>query len=211
MEKSSFHANRSWRLPHGPMVPRYVEHQQICSGSCVGCSFPLLGKIRGMAETICCCSFGLSPAWVMLMRLADQEKAKSLTFVEPRVVVNLATSILLGCDHESLTAGQFCSPHSPPSPYPCSGFSQDSLVKLIIKVVLLVMFKSPRTFSSRQFSGIPTCATQSCGAQRLLRFGAGSWERYARPAGLSWSEGMVLLANGAPVVGSFGTGGAPEP
>src|ERR1700692_4165295 len=114
-----------------------------------------------MAETICCCSFGLSPAWVMLMRLAPQEKAKSLTLLEPMVVVSFATSILLGCDHESLTAAQFESPHNQPSSSPCSGFSQDSLVKLIIKVVRFVMFKSPRTLSSRQFSGIPTCDTQS--------------------------------------------------
>src|SRR5215831_20096292 len=160
------------------MVPRYVEHQQICSGSWFACSLATLesalGKIRGMAETICCCNFGLSPAWVMLIRLADQEKAKSLTLVEPRVVVNLATSILLGCDHESLTAGQFESPHSPPSEYPCSGFIHDSLVKLIIKDVLLVIFRSPRTLSSRQFSGIATCDTQSWAAQRLLRFGSGS-------------------------------------
>src|ERR1700719_966782 len=159
------------------MSPTYVEHQQIWCGSWLACCLPLVGKSRGMAETIFCCSWGLSPAWVMLMRLAPQEKAKSLTLLEPMVVVNLATIILLGCDHESLTAGQFCSPHSPPSPYPCSGFSQDSLVKLIIKVVLLVMFKSPRTFSSRQFSGIPTCDTQSCGAQRLLMFWAGSCVR----------------------------------
>src|ERR1700724_1266172 len=140
-EKSSFQVNRSWRLPQGPMSPIKVEHQQICCGSWLACCFPLVGKMRGMAETICCWSFGLSPAWVILMRLADQEKAKSLTILEPMVLVSLATSILLGCDHESLTAGKLESPHSPPSPYPCSGFSQDSLVKLIIKVVLLVMFK----------------------------------------------------------------------
>src|SRR6202171_6810238 len=152
------------------MSPRNVPHQQICCGSWLACCLPLVGKMRGMAPTICCCSFGLSPAWVMLMRLAPQEKAKSLTMLEPMVVVNLATSILLGCDHESLTAGQFESPHSPPSSYPCSGFSQDSLVKLIIKVVLFVMFKSPRMFSSRQFSGIPTFDTQSCAAQRWARF-----------------------------------------
>ena len=132
----------------------------------------------------------------MLMRLADQEKAKSFTLLPPMVEVSLATSILLGCDHESLTAGQFESPHSPPSSYPCSGFFQDSLVKLIIKVVLLVMFKSPRTFSSRQFSGIPTCDTQSCAAQRLLMFGGGSWEAYAWPAGLSWPAGIMYPANG---------------
>src|SRR3981189_2815102 len=161
MEKSSFQAYRSWRLLHGPRAPIYVEHQQICCGR-FGCSLPVEGKMRGMAETICCCSFGLSPAWVMLMRLAPQEKAKSFTLLDPMAVVHFAPPTLLGCDHESLTAGQFCSPHSPPSPYPCSGFSQDSLVKLTIKVVLLVMFKSPRTFSSRQFSEIPTCDTQSC-------------------------------------------------
>src|SRR6202171_5586735 len=157
--------------------PRNVPHQQICCGSWLACCLPLVGKMRGMAETICCCSFALSPPWVILMRLAPQEKAKSLTLLEPMVVVNLATSILLGCDHASLTAGKFESPHSPPSPYPCSGFIQDSLVKLIIKVVRLVRLKSPRTFSSRQFSGLPTCDTQSCAPQRLLRFGAGSWER----------------------------------
>src|ERR1700676_2687490 len=159
------------------MSPRNVPHQQICCGSWLACVLPLLGKMRGIAPTICCCSFALSPAWVMLMRLAPQEKAKSLTLLEPMVVVNLATSILLGCDHASLTAGKFESPHSPPSSYPCSGFTQDSLVKLIIKVVRLVRLKSPRMLSSRQFSGIPTCDTQSCEAQRLLRFGVGSWER----------------------------------
>src|SRR5260370_20272736 len=100
------------------MSPIKVEHQQICCGSWLACNLPLMGKIRGMAETICCWSFGLSPAWAMLMRLAPQEKAKSLTLLEPRVEVSLATSILLGCDHESLTAGQFESPHSPPSEYP---------------------------------------------------------------------------------------------
>src|ERR1700737_1801836 len=128
MEKSSFQVYRSCRLPHGPREPIYVDHQKICWGSWPECSLPLVGKIRGMAETICCWSFGLSPAWVMLMRLADQEKAKSLTILEPMVLVSLATSILLGCDHESLTAGKLESPHSPPSPYPCSGFIQDSLV-----------------------------------------------------------------------------------
>src|SRR5579864_40814 len=127
-EKSSFHANRSWRLLQGPMSPIKVEHQQICCGNWLACNLPLMGKIRGIWETICCWSFGLSPAWVMLMRLADQEKAKSLTLLDPMVVVNLATSILLGCDQESLTAGKLESPHSPPSPYPCSGFIQDSLV-----------------------------------------------------------------------------------
>ena len=65
------------------MSPIKLEHQQICCGSWLECCLPLVGKIRGMAETICCCSFGLSPAWVMLMRLADQEKAKSLTLLEP--------------------------------------------------------------------------------------------------------------------------------
>src|SRR5882724_3648019 len=137
MEKSSFQAYRSWRLLQGPSEPMYVVHQQICCGW-VGCSLPLAGKIKGMEETICCCSFGSSPAWVMLMRLADQEKAKSLTLLDPMVEVSLATSILLGCDQESLTAAQFESPHSPPSSYPCSGFTHDSLVKLTIKVVLLV-------------------------------------------------------------------------
>src|SRR5258708_3967657 len=138
MEKSSFQVNRSCRLPQGPRLPRYVPHQQSCSGSWLAGVLPLVGKMRGMAETICCCSCGLSPAWVMWMRLAPQEKAKSLTMLEPMVVVNLATSILLGCDHESLTAGKFCSPHNPPSPSPCTAFTQDSLVKLIIKVVRLV-------------------------------------------------------------------------
>src|ERR1700747_2154511 len=103
-EKSSFQVNRSWRLLQGPRVPRYVEHQQICSGSWLACVLALVGKISGMAETICCCNPGVSPAWVMLMRFADQEKAKSLTLLLPRVEVSLANIILLGCDHASLTA-----------------------------------------------------------------------------------------------------------
>src|SRR5690348_5083771 len=96
----------------------------------------------------------------MLMRLDDQEIAKKLTLSLPRVVVSLANIILLGCDHASLTAGHFESPHSPPSPYPCNGFSQDSLMELSINEVLLVRFTSSRTFSSRQSSGIPTCDIQ---------------------------------------------------
>src|ERR1700758_3214556 len=116
-EKSSFQVYRSWRLAQGPRVPRYVEHQQICSGSWLEWVLPLVGKISGIAETICCCNPGLSPAWVMLMRFADQENAKSLTLFVPRVEVSFATTILLGWDHVSLTAGQFESPHSPPSSY----------------------------------------------------------------------------------------------
>src|SRR5260370_41544762 len=124
-EKSSFHVNRSWRLLQGPMSPRKVEHQQICCGNWLACVLPLVGKIRGMAETIDCWSRGVSPAWVMLMRLADQEKAKSLTILDPMVLGSLATSLLLGCDHESLTAGELESPPSPASPDPCTRLRHD--------------------------------------------------------------------------------------
>src|SRR5260370_36777567 len=99
-EKSSFHVNRSWRLLQGPMSPRKVEHQQICCGNWLACVLPLVGKIRGMAETIDCWSRGESPAWRMLMRSVDQEKAKSLTILDPMAFVSLAPSIWLGDVHE---------------------------------------------------------------------------------------------------------------
>src|SRR5260370_7493083 len=96
-----------------------------------------------MAETICCCNAGLSPDWLMLIRFADQEKAKSLTLLLPRVEVSLAISILLGSDHESLTAGQAWSPHSPPSPYACNAFSPPSFLNLIIHPRPCAPSKSP--------------------------------------------------------------------
>src|SRR5712671_8142582 len=116
-----------------------------------------------MAARMLVRSAGSSPPFVMLIRFADHENWKSLTAFPPIVVVKRATAILLGCAHESLTAGKSCVPQRPASPFaePCSGLSHESWANRSIKVLLLEILMSPRMFSSRQFNGTLTCATQS--------------------------------------------------
>src|SRR5260370_19161290 len=111
------------------------------------------------------------------MRLPDQENWKSLTAVLPMVVVSFPTALLPGWFQESESAGKSLSPHSPAASSAWRELIHESCVNRIIRGFFLVMFQSPRIFSSRQSTGILTCDTQSFRAQRLEPFGDGNIPR----------------------------------
>src|ERR1700758_1832080 len=96
---------------------------------------------------------GFVPAGVMVMRLAEYENVKSLTMLEPMVLLNFPRTTRPGCDHDCPIGPRLLFPQpKPPSGGPSC---QESLVKRIMARRVLVRLMSPRALSSRQNVGTP--------------------------------------------------------